>query len=289
MGRGREVAALLLWTCAVFLALALASYAGDPVHGDEVGAGVTPPGANWVGPVGELIARGLVTLIGIVSWTVPFELVLLGVPLIRGRPSPATGARLAGDLLIVILAAALVQVGWPGKTAFGTHPSGGMVGELFGELGRSLFSTLGSFIVGFASLALILIARASFSFIAFARALATAVSTAAERVVMLLRKVVDAWRKAKELERQKKELERIASLPKIDIVPHDDALVAALPDDDAELGGAIGGLLADEENASPRKRRPRKKKDAPPIDVVAEIIPDVPLLPPPRLPKRLLP
>src|SRR5439155_24787324 len=63
-GPGREIAALLFWTCAVFLILALASYAGDPgtvqapigaPGGDGVGplVGDVPPpsvsGANWVG------------------------------------------------------------------------------------------------------------------------------------------------------------------------------------------------------------------------------------------------
>src|SRR5271156_371209 len=58
-GRTREVAALLIWTAALFLALALASYAGDPPSIDGA-ASVTPPGANWVGPVGALVALGLV-------------------------------------------------------------------------------------------------------------------------------------------------------------------------------------------------------------------------------------
>src|SRR5579859_6433343 len=74
-GRAREIAALLLWVCALFIALALGSYAGDPSNGDA-GAGVTQPGPNWVGPVGEAIARALVTAIGVVSWTIPLELVL---------------------------------------------------------------------------------------------------------------------------------------------------------------------------------------------------------------------
>src|SRR5579883_2456358 len=138
-GRGREVAALLIWTAAIFLALALASYAGDPPR--DGAASVTPPGENWVGPVGELFARGFVMLVGVVAWALPLEMVLIGIPLVRGRPNPATVARVAGDLLIAVLAAALVQVGWPHKLAFGAHPAAGIVGELFGELARSLFST----------------------------------------------------------------------------------------------------------------------------------------------------
>src|SRR5580698_7435876 len=47
-GRTREVAALVLWTLALFFALALASYQGDP--SGSAGA-VTPAGPDWVGPV----------------------------------------------------------------------------------------------------------------------------------------------------------------------------------------------------------------------------------------------
>ncbi|HVH40689.1 MAG TPA: DNA translocase FtsK 4TM domain-containing protein, partial [Labilithrix sp.] len=147
--RGREVAALLLWTLAVFFALALASYAGDP-------AATAPPdpqtitGENWVGPVGAAVARCVVSLVGLMSWVVPLEALLLGIPFVTGRKSRATPARMAGDILLVVIGASLIQVGWPTKVAFGHHPAGGMVGELFGEIGRSLFSTVGSFLVGFA-------------------------------------------------------------------------------------------------------------------------------------------
>src|ERR1700722_11912676 len=154
-GRTREVAALVVWTLALFLALALASY----------------PQQNWVGPVGELLAGWLASLVGLVAWALPLELFLLGIPLVRGKESAATPGRIAGDLLMGVVAAALVQVGSPGQTAFGVVPPGGLIGELFGEVARSLFSTAGSFLVGFACLGLILIGRATFSFIAFTRML----------------------------------------------------------------------------------------------------------------------
>jgi hypothetical protein len=101
--RGREFAALLLWTFALFMALALASFAGDPLP-------VEPPyapmeGANWVGPVGEAGAQAIVGLLGLVAWVVPLEGILLGIPFVRGKKSLATPARLAGDLLIIILTA----------------------------------------------------------------------------------------------------------------------------------------------------------------------------------------
>jgi S-DNA-T family DNA segregation ATPase FtsK/SpoIIIE len=200
--RGREVAALVLWTLAVFYALALGSYMGDPSV--PLSAELQPIiGENWVGPVGAMVARGVVTLVGIAAWVVPIEAILLGIPFVRGRKSNATPARIAGDILMVVIAAALVQVGWPGKLAFGRHAAGGMVGELFGELARSLFSTVGSFLVGFALLGLILIGRASFSFIALVRAVERIGRAIGEKAVLLFHKVAGAWRDARALEKAK--------------------------------------------------------------------------------------
>jgi len=253
-GRTREVAALVLWTLALFFALALASYQGDP--SGSAGA-VTPAGPDWVGPVGAFGARGLVSLVGLVSWALPLELMLMGIPLVRGKESPATAGRIAGDLLLAVVTAALVQVGSPGRTAFGTHPAGGIVGELFGELGRSLFSTAGSFLVGFACLGLILIGRAAFSFIAFARLVARVASRTAAWIAGASKAVREAWRQARALERERTAIARIASEPNIDTSPRDEAIVAALPFDFEE--GVVDALIA-----PPFDRGPAEVDDAPP-------------------------
>src|ERR1700735_5663038 len=73
-GRTREVFALVVWTLAIFLGLALASY----------------PEANWVGPVGEAFAGWLASLVGLVAWALPLELFLMGIPLVRSKESVAT-------------------------------------------------------------------------------------------------------------------------------------------------------------------------------------------------------
>jgi S-DNA-T family DNA segregation ATPase FtsK/SpoIIIE len=220
--RGREVAALLLWTLAVFFALALASYAGDPTAAPDA-----PPitGENWVGPVGAAVARAVVSLVGVASWVVPLEAVLLGIPFVTGRISRATAARLAGDILLVVIGASLVQVGWPTRVAFGHYPAGGLVGELFGEISRSLFSTVGSFLVGFALVGLILIGRASFSFIALMRALVRFARYVADRVQGASRSVAGAWAKARELERTRAEESRLAAEPHIALPEDNEATI----------------------------------------------------------------
>src|ERR1700722_12274078 len=212
-GRGREVAALVVWTLAVFLLLALGSY----------------PDANWVGPVGEVFAHGLASLVGVVAWALPLELFLLGIPLVRGKESAATPGRVAGDLLMAVVAAALVQVGWPGRMTFGSLAAGGLVGELFGELARSLFSTAGSFLVGFACLGLVLIGRAAFSFIAFARLVAHVATATAAWIAGATNALREAWGQARALERERQLTEKAASLPRVAAAPSDEAIIAALP------------------------------------------------------------
>jgi len=232
--RGREALALVLWTFAVFLSLALASYAGDP-QAAPITDGSAPAvvGDNWVGPVGAAVARAFVSLVGVAAWVVPFEALLLGIPYVRGKRSNATPARLAGDILMVVIGAALVQVGGPGKLAFGRHPAGGMVGELFGELARSLFSTVGSFLVGFALLGLILIGRATFSFIAMMRWLARLGTLSAAKTAVGARSVAGAWAKAREVEREKEAQRRREEEPHIAGRASDEATIL-VPEDDPE-------------------------------------------------------
>ena len=257
-GRRHEVAALVLWTVALFLALALASYQGDPAGASL--ATPTPGGPAWVGPVGDVLARGLVTLIGVVAWALPLELFVLGIPLVRGRQSPLTPGRIAGDLLLAVVTAALVQVGCLGRTAFGTHPAGGLVGEVFGELARSLFSTAGSFLVGFACLGLILIGRAAFSFIALARLVARVTRRVAAWSAAAMRAVAAAWRQARALERERRDMARIASEPHIDASPKDEAIVAALPFD---MDDGLAGALADERPIAKPRRKAREARPSP--------------------------
>ncbi len=231
--RGREVAALVLGTLAVFLGLALASYAGAPAS--PLDAAVpprdVPQGADWVGPVGQACARGLVTMLGLAAWAIPVEALLLAIPFLRGKPNAATPARLAGDILLVVVGAALIQVGWPSLLAFGQHSAAGLVGELFGELARSLFSTIGSFLIGFACLGLILIARAAFSFILLVQAVARWSARGALGTAAGAKTVADAWKTAREIEREKEEALRQAGLPHIDLETNrDEAIIVTLPD-----------------------------------------------------------
>jgi S-DNA-T family DNA segregation ATPase FtsK/SpoIIIE len=186
--RGRELGALLYVAAATFLTLAIASY-------DERG------GADWVGPVGARVASIFVSAVGLAAWAVPVELALFAIPYLRRRASVTTPARLAGDVVLLATSAALIHVGAAGRTIFGGHLAGGVVGELFGELLRSLFSTVGTFLVGLTTIALVLIARATFSFIAFANRAGATSAAAATKAAASVKGVAEAWQQAKELDR----------------------------------------------------------------------------------------
>jgi len=186
--RGRELAALCFFMAAVFLALGLASY-------DERG------GADWVGPVGARFAQICIAAIGLCAWAIPLELVLFAIPYLRAKPSVITPARLAGDVVLAAVGAALVHVGAAGRPIFGGHPAGGAIGELFGELLRALFSTVGTFLVGITTIALVLIARAAWSFIEFANRTGETTAKVASRAAAGAKGVAEAWNQAREMER----------------------------------------------------------------------------------------
>jgi S-DNA-T family DNA segregation ATPase FtsK/SpoIIIE len=232
LDRGREAAALLLFAASVFAGLALASFRADPVNPDVLGG-------DWVGPVGASFAHGIVSLLGAVAWGVPIELALFAAPLMRRRASIANVARLAGDVLVACILAALLHISTPEATAFGTMPIGGSFGELFGEVLRALFSTLGSYIIGLTIIGLILIGRASFSFIAWVERAERGTGAAAAKAKEGAKAVAGAWAMARDLERERAEKERRTQEPLIDSPGSDEAIIAALSDD----GESGEGLL----------------------------------------------
>ena len=230
----REAAALLLIASALYAVLALASFRGDPARPEIAGS-------DWVGPVGAVVARGLVEALGLCSWLLPIELGVLAAPLLNGRPARFGLARAAGDIVVVIILAALADVAFPNATSFGAMPLAGAVGELFGELGRGLFSTVGSYIVGGTIVGLILIGRATFSFIEATRRVREVASDVSVRGASGARALASAWATARAIEAERKESERRAAEPFIGPPKNADAVIAALvdqgDDDDASFEG----------------------------------------------------
>jgi DNA segregation ATPase FtsK/SpoIIIE, S-DNA-T family len=225
--RGREAFALLLFAVACFVGLALLSHRVDPRDPSLTGA-------DWVGPVGAAVAGVLVQGFGLVAWLAPVELVLVGVPLLRGRVTGPVGTRVAGDLVVAIVLSALVHVAAPELLVFGRAASGGNVGLVFGELMRGLFSTAGSFLVGGTVVGLILIGRSSFSFIAACQKSVSLARLIAERLIALALRARVAWADARRLRREQQAAVREAQSPIIDERPADEAIIAHLAEDDSD-------------------------------------------------------
>ncbi|HET7545627.1 MAG TPA: DNA translocase FtsK 4TM domain-containing protein [Polyangiaceae bacterium] len=226
-GRLYETSALLLFAGAAFLFLALVTARVDPLD-------PTVHGANWVGPVGGNIAAVLIQGFGLVAWLVPLEIALCGAPLFRGQRPHALGLRVAGDLVVAIVLSALVQVALPEALVFGSAPASGNVGLLFGELMREAFSTLGSFLVALTIVGLILIGRASFSFIAGCQRALALLRQLAARLEALFKRTTSAWSEARKLRGESEERARAAALPRID-PGHDEAqILLSLGDDDGD-------------------------------------------------------
>ncbi|HEX6277985.1 MAG TPA: DNA translocase FtsK 4TM domain-containing protein [Polyangiaceae bacterium] len=221
--RFREAAALVLVAGAVFLLLALASYRVPAVDFGE-------PADGWVGPVGGFLSRWLVQGFGVVAWLVPVEVGLVALPLFRGRSHADLGLRVAGDLTLAIVLSALSQVVAPGTHVFGHGLVGGNVGLLFGELMRGLFSTIGSLLVGFSIVGLILIGRSSFSFIDACRRALELAKALSLRLGVVSERVAGAWKQARALRRSEREAERRE--PRIEPVDPDAAILAELAADD---------------------------------------------------------
>jgi S-DNA-T family DNA segregation ATPase FtsK/SpoIIIE len=219
-----EAAALLLFTGAAFLFLALTTAKVDPLD-------TSVHGANWVGPAGGNAAALLIQGFGLVAWLLPLEIALCGAPLFRGQRPHALGLRVAGDLVVAIVLSALVQVATPEAVVFGNAPAGGNVGLLFGELMREAFSTLGSFLVASTIVGLILIGRSSFSFIAGCQRALELARLLALRLEALFGRLTSAWGEARKLRSEQRRAEHEASLPRIETQADEAQILLALDDD----------------------------------------------------------
>jgi DNA segregation ATPase FtsK/SpoIIIE, S-DNA-T family len=228
--RGKEAAALLLFATAAFVTVALATFAASP-HDPNL------RGGNWAGAVGEATARFLVVGFGAVAWLAPAELCLIAVPLFRGNGPGMFGLRVAGDLVVAVILASLVQVALPDAEVFGAMRSGGNVGLLFGELMRAMFSSFGSFLVGATLIALILIGRSHFSFIGLVQRTAWLLRCGVAAVLGGLRRLGGAWAQARTHRREQREEAAAEGAPRIATSTVHDAIIARLEEDDSDWLG----------------------------------------------------
>lgn len=228
-GRTREAAALVLFAAGAFVALSLLSYEADPQDPSRVGP-------DWAGPVGATIAGTLVRGFGVIAWLAPVALGLFGAPLFKRRSVGPIGLRIAGDLSVGIVLAALTQVAAPDLIAFGAMRGAGNVGLLFGELMRGMFSSIGSFLVGGTAIGLILIGRSSFSFIAGCQRTIQIIRAVVMRFTELVARLFGAWRDARTLRLAQRSEEQACPVPVIDEDSSGQEAILARVDEDGGVG-----------------------------------------------------
>jgi DNA segregation ATPase FtsK/SpoIIIE, S-DNA-T family len=144
LARYAPASSLLL--AAVFLALSLLGY--DPA--DPPGSAVAPPNnppANPCGPVGATLASLLFTTAGWSSYLILYTTLALDILLFRRRRVPEKAVRGVGLVLLLVVAAALVQ-----KYAQGLRPSppvgaGGYLGAIVSTFLEGQFGVAGMLLI----------------------------------------------------------------------------------------------------------------------------------------------
>ena len=197
-----EVLGIISVSCTILLALSLASY-------DARG------GENWIGPVGAVVGGVFASAFGIAAWLLPVELGLLTVRLFRGRESALGVARAASTLVFVFLGCAMLHLALPDQWVFGGQRPGGLLGEVSGEVLRSMLGLAGAFVVGSAALLITFVLRTHVSLLRVWQFMATHVKAWAIRAWNGITALYSAWREAKELEREEREAREKENEPKI--------------------------------------------------------------------------
>jgi S-DNA-T family DNA segregation ATPase FtsK/SpoIIIE len=197
-GRRQDVLAILTLTGTVLLTLALISY--DARNGS----------ANLVGPVGHRLARTVMLAFGLVAWFLPLEGTLLTYRLFRRRAAMLGLATLASTLVLVVIGAALAHLLIEPQAMWGASP-GGAVGELLGEVLRSLLGFTGTVVIGFAVLGIAVILRTPWTLEEVGRAIVRAGHTVWQKVTSIVVAMREAWAEAREIHQE----EVRASQPRI--------------------------------------------------------------------------
>jgi len=201
-GRRHEVLGILAGAATILLLLSLWSY-------DAQG------GENWIGPVGSGLAALVAAAFGVGAWVLPIELGLLTFRLFSRQAAVLGVARAASTLVIVLVGCAMLHLALRDVLVFGGHLAGGVIGEVSGEVLRSLLGLVGAYVIGLSVLLVTLVLRTSLSIVAMARAMGYGTKKAGNSVWSGLRALWDAWREAKALERAEREAREAALQPRI--------------------------------------------------------------------------
>ena len=172
-------------------------------------------GGNLIGAIGEALAGYLVAAFGFGAYLLPIEL-LLGTVYLFGRRRPAEIALRASSMLVVMFAmCAMLHLAVRDTGIAEESLPGGAIGEVLGEVMRSLVGLAGSFVVLLSLLLITLLLRTSFSIAAVAGRAADLAVAAARHCARAGLALWQAWCEAKAIERQARERAALVAEPRI--------------------------------------------------------------------------
>ncbi len=176
-------------------------------------------GGNLIGAIGELLAGNLVAAFGFGAYLLAVEL-LLGTVYLFGRRRPAEIALRASSMLVLMFAVcAMLHLALRDSSIAKEVLPGGVIGEVIGEVMRSLVGLAGSFVVLPSLLLITLLLRTSFSIAEMARRVANLTLAAARYCTRASTRAAlamwQAWREAKAIEREERERKALAAEPRI--------------------------------------------------------------------------
>jgi S-DNA-T family DNA segregation ATPase FtsK/SpoIIIE len=156
---------------------------------------------------------------GLVAWFLPLEGGLLTYRLFRRRSAMLGLATMASTLVLVVIGASLAHLLIEPQALWGASP-GGAVGELLGEVLRSLLGFYGTVIIGFAILATAVILRTPWTLEEVAQGFARLGHFVLAKIRSVFVALREAWAEAREIHEE----EIRVSQPRIMGVHFDDEL-----------------------------------------------------------------
>ncbi len=189
----------LLATAAILL-LCLVSY--HPADVESTGlANMTGRTHNLIGPVGAHLADLALWLFGSASFLLSACLAGFGAAFLFSRRVRVSGRSVGGGLLLLLTVSALAHL-LAGRRTVLFHAAGGLLGELSGEVLRSLFSTVGTYVLSGAALAVAVVLLVDLSLGALLRRIGQGVRAV---FVALGRRIRDAWTRWRQERQERRE------------------------------------------------------------------------------------
>src|SRR5437588_7669002 len=205
--RLNEIIAIGMIALALLLGLCLASYNPNDPSWNAAGESATH---NWIGAVGANVAAALFQTIGVVAYLLPLLLLATAWRRFRSRRINAALSRVAGLLLLVLSASALLTLARIRPFIDASFNAGGLAGAVIARGLAGWLNTIGATILLAAIAATGILLATNFSFAQFYERLTVAVGTR----LAGLRSIPErfrAWRHIRRTARQqRREMRRLA-------------------------------------------------------------------------------